>query len=231
MRLNPALELSAAADAFRLHGRAVVADVLEPALARDLLERLKSSRGWDLCVHGESGPEAIDPAALARSTPEQQRALRVGLREQARTGFAFLYLRQDLIPGDTPAFDDVRAFFGSGDFLDLLRRVSGDEGLVRADGQLTLYQEGCFLKQHDDTYRGKDRRVAYVLNLTWGWQADWGGLLHFTDAEGRVVDTIVPQFNSLAIFRVPASHFVSMVTNYALADRFTVTGWGFGPES
>jgi len=67
--------------------------------------------------------------------------------------------------------------------------------------------------------------------LTRAWEPDWGGLLHFTDATGRVIDTVVPRFNSMAVFRVPAPHFVSMVTNYARANRVTVTGWGFGPDT
>lgn len=229
MRLNPHLDLASAAQRFRTHGRAVIENILEPMAADQLHTQLEGSRDWELCVHGQSGPEAIDPDALARSTPEQQRALQAGLRRQARAGFAFLYLRQDLIPGDPPAFSDIRDLVASAEFLNLLRAASDDSGIVRVDGQLTLYQEGCFLKQHDDTYSGKDRRVAYVLNLTRDWQADWGGLLHFTDSEGRVQETIVPRFNSLALFRVPAPHFVSMVANYALGNRLTVTGWGFGP--
>jgi Rps23 Pro-64 3,4-dihydroxylase Tpa1-like proline 4-hydroxylase len=78
---------------------------------------------------------------------------------------------------------------------------------------------------HSDETAVERRRIAYVINLTRGWRPDWGGLLHFADDEGNVVDTFFPHFNSLSLFTVPQNHFVSYVAPYAQGKRSAVTGW------
>jgi SM-20-related protein len=50
-------------------------------------------------------------------------------------------------------------------------------------------------------------------------------LLHFMDAEGKVIDTFVPIFNSLSLFLVPAPHCVSMIAPFATSLRYSITGW------
>ena len=44
-------------------------------------------------------------------------------------------------------------------------------------------------------------------------------------AERRVVDTFVPLWNSLSLFRVPQPHVVSLVAPWAGSPRYSITGW------
>ena len=65
-----------------------------------------------------------------------------------------------------------------------------------------------------------------MINLSRDWLPDWGGLLQFLDpAERRVVDTFVPLWNSLSLFRVPQPHVVSLVAPWAGSPRYSITGW------
>ena len=104
-------------------------------------------------------------------------------------------------------------------------RDEGDARVRRMNAQATRYRAGHFLKLHDDFNAEEGRLYAYVINLTREWKADWGGLLQFLDAEGRVIDTLMPRWNSLSIFRVPAPHVVSLVAPWAEGERLAVTGW------
>ncbi|MGI9295874.1 MAG: 2OG-Fe(II) oxygenase family protein, partial [Pseudomonadales bacterium] len=70
-----------------------------------------------------------------------------------------------------------------------------------------------------------NRRAAYVINLTPAWNADWGGLLHFVAADGKITDSFLPTYNAITLFQVPQKHFVSYVSPFAGEQRISITGW------
>jgi Rps23 Pro-64 3,4-dihydroxylase Tpa1-like proline 4-hydroxylase len=111
--------------------------------------------------------------------------------------------------------------------LEVFRRVTGIDGLIKADAQATLYAPGHFLTTHDDSGLAKEhRRVAYVLNMTKAWRPEWGGQLQFLAAKhGAVDDTWSPAFNTLALFVVPTWHTVTYVAPFAKGQRLAITGW------
>ena len=116
-------------------------------------------------------------------------------------------------------------FLNSSAFIGSDRRLTGDSSIALVDANATLYEPGHFLTRHDDAVDGKNRVAAYVLNLTPVWSADWGGILNFHAGDGHVIEGYVPTFNALNVFRVPQMHGVSYVTPFAVAGRFSVSGW------
>ncbi len=212
-------------------GRSQMQGFLDPAAAETLRAELEGLDSWDLALTGPQGPTAIGAAELERMSGSARGRLMETLRRQSRAGFSFIYQRRDVVPGEDPVALDFARWIGTSEFIDLMRRLTGDPELVRADAHASRYGPGHFLRTHDDTYQGKDRRFAYVLNLSLEWQPDWGGLLHFVDPAGKPVDCFAPDFNSLAIFRVPQHHFVSQVAGYARFKRYAITGWLFAGNS
>jgi SM-20-related protein len=97
--------------------------------------------------------------------------------------------------------------------------------IVFADAQATCYTSGDFLNKHDDSAPGKHRLAGYVLNLTPSWNPNWGGALQFYDSQDNCVDTLVPSYNALNVFRVPQPHAVSYLPPYASGKRLSITGW------
>ena len=71
----------------------------------------------------------------------------------------------------------------------------------------------------------KDRKIAYVFNLTKNWRPDWGGVLRFLHDDGVTGTGLIPTFNALNFFAVPQRHVVSQVATYAGAVRYSLTGW------
>jgi Rps23 Pro-64 3,4-dihydroxylase Tpa1-like proline 4-hydroxylase len=147
--LNHDLDIDPVQKALNRQGRTRIAGILEADVAEALYERLMQPLPWDLCLNGRSGPEALSNRQLARLTPQQNIVLQQQINAQAQRGFAFQYARLDLIPGDPPpAFRALRDLFASRQFLSLMQNVTQDFELERADGQVTMYQPGCFLKTH-----------------------------------------------------------------------------------
>lgn len=112
-------------------------------------------------------------------------------------------------------------------FLNACRTITNNANIKFADIQATKYSAGNFLTAHDDNVEGKGRIAAYVLNLSKHWKADWGGglVLHETLSNPNTSQILFPNFNALNIFSVPQQHSVSQVTQFASADRYSITGW------
>lgn len=119
----------------------------------------------------------------------------------------------------------VLELFNSPDYLGFVQALTGDARIRRVNAQATRYRPGHFLRWHTDEDHDEGRLYAYVLNLSRQWQADWGGLLQFIDADGQVMGTFLPRWNTLSLFAVPAGHAVSLVAPWAREDRLAITGW------
>lgn len=224
---NPALDFAAIREALAAQGRYQVRDFLPAEAASRLADEIEAIEAWDLALTTRAGPISLTAEELRGLDPPRRARLNEDLRQQARRDFSFAYSRRDVVPGDDPVLTAFRDWLCDGDFLEGMRELTGDAALNRADAHATCYRVGSFLKRHDDTYAGRNRRYAYVMNLTRRWEADWGGLLHFEDDDGAVIDTLPPRFNCLSIFAVPQQHFVSQVATYALNPRYAITGWLF----
>ncbi|WP_133364654.1 2OG-Fe(II) oxygenase [Qipengyuania sediminis] len=230
-RLNPALDVEAAAAGFAATGIASIPDILAPETAAALHAMLRSRQDWRQVIGGEDKLYELDRAALAALSAEQRAALDQAVYAGARNGFQYRYetLRvPDEDAGREASEDPLVAFAGwwsSEEVLDLLRRVTGHADIAFADMQATAYSPGDFLTAHDDDVAGKHRLAAYVLNLTPRWRTEWGGLLAFHKEGSAEVTALTPAFNRLNLFAVPRRHSVTEVTRAAAYRRYSLTGW------
>lgn len=230
--LNPALDADSAAALFARDGRVLLRDVLQSGTADVLHHCLDAEVPWGLTYIPALG---ADPALLpAERLAELSANERSGIRQRANAcaerGFAFVYGTYMMVSAYRERRDPDLAlhpmleFLNSPVFLELMARITGIGGLIKANAQATRYYRGDFLKPHTDG-PNPARKVAYVLNLTRDWKAEWGGMLHFMDPQGRALEAYFPEFNSLSLFRVPAWHFVNRVADAATHPRYAITGW------
>lgn len=227
IRLNPALDVAALAHAYRAHARLRVENLLEPACAEEIARALETDTPFDIATLDAAGqPLVLSGARIDWDDPRIRAAVVRGGQ-----GFSFLYrsfpmltaYQQQRLPGHL--LHRVFEFLNSAELLGFLRAVTGHADIARADAQATLYEPGCFLTTHNDSHPTHDRRAAYVMGFTRRWLFDWGGLLLFRDAEGRVLEGMSPGFNTLDVFSVPQLHAVTSVTPFARAGRYAITGW------
>ena len=229
--INPQLDVDALRARFGRDGRVQIDDFLDPAPARSLQQELCGSQEWRHVINGADKVfeipadefDALDPAFTAQ--------LDAATHRSAARGFQFQY-DSIRVPDDPAArcasarqLDRLASFLSSEPALLLFRDIAGRAAIRFADAQATRYRPRDFLTRHDDAIAGKDRLLAYVLNLVDEWRPEWGGLLSFVGEGDRVAESYVPRFNSLSLFAVGQQHFVGAVADYAPAPRISVTGW------
>jgi Rps23 Pro-64 3,4-dihydroxylase Tpa1-like proline 4-hydroxylase len=226
-RLNPHLDPAALAAEFRRRGRMQIRNILTQASADRIHSCLRHETPYGLCLNTGGASRG-----LANLTPQQEQDYtQKAWREVGVDGFQFLFEQHNLSLEGEPYSDanhywaKVVDFLNGPEFLDFARAVTGFADIEFADAQATLYRGGHFLTAHDDDTPGTKRRAAYVLSFASAWRPEWGGLLEFLDDKGRIEEGYMPQFNSLKLFRVPMTHYVSIVAPYAMVGRYSITGW------
>lgn len=222
--INNDLDIEHLRRELRARRRVQIPNFLQASAAARLQQCLAEEVPWSTAVHGLKDRPATPGT-------EEDKALMRDAWDKAKEGYHFIYDRYLMVEAMKAGRDPdlvlhkVLTFLNDRQFLDFVRYFSGDQELNMVGAQATRYRSGQFLREHDDHHREEGRRYAYVINLSLAWKADWGGLLHFTDDEGNVIDTFIPRFNSLSLFKVPALHFVEQVTPWAQEQRLAITGW------
>lgn len=228
--LNEALDTSGLREEFRRWGRVRVPDILAPDFAEQAAMLLETGIPWKVAFRRGSEAASLTEAEFAAMGPEQQHELLGAILQQASGEFQYLYSYYKLADAYRDFKDDslflfrLIEFMASEHFLDFGGAVSGVEGIKGISIQATRYVGGQFLTRHDDAEDPK-RLVAFVLGLTRQWNPGWGGVLQVTDENGDIVESYVPRFNSMVMFKVPLMHCVSYVAPFALAPRHGLTGW------
>ena len=228
--LNPDLDVAALAAAYAGEQRLHIPGLLTEASARRLHRCLEREISYTLAIMTAQGAQYAKPEALAR--PELMRQVQAGAYARAQDGlFSFLYDWHNLTQTGDPYpqaghyLRQMTDFLEGEAFLDFCRKVTGLAAIAFADAQATRYLPGHFLRRHDARGPEHKRLAAYVINLTPGWRAEWGGQLQFLEPGGPALRSFSPVFNALNIFAVPQSHFVSPVAPYAGGPRLSITGW------
>ncbi|MGI9265241.1 MAG: 2OG-Fe(II) oxygenase [Gammaproteobacteria bacterium] len=234
--LNPELDIEAIAEDLRSSGRVLVRDALIPETAEQIHDCLSENVPWRLAyrdtrVSGSNQEQQLTQEQFRTMGPQKAAALRMQVYGQATDHYQYLYQHFNIgggqKAGEPPELllYDLFDYLREADFMSVARTLTGDTEINDVYAHATMYTAGNFLKLHEDVTETDDRRFAYVFGFTRDWQADMGGLTHFLDESGSVIDTFVPDFNTLTLFSVPVSHLVSQVSPWVRQRRFAVTGW------
>jgi len=235
--LNPDLDLTGAKERFAKTGRMVIRNVLHPDTAERLYNCLMQEMPWMLAYNDGETANYLRKEQMATMGPQQQSEFMQKIFANAAQNFQYVYL--DFPVSGTANIEnqrkfythDVLKFLASEDFQTVLRDLTGYQDPLSVDSHATCFQAGHFLTCHDDLVNSTDPRVfAYVLNMTKDWRGDWGAKTEFFDADGNVVESFIPVFNSITIFRVPQPHSVTFVPPFCPAKRLAMSGWFFQSE-
>jgi len=217
------IDFDAARRALASAGRTQIPGFLQAAAAEQLHACLRDEVPWEI-------NERNRPPVPLSGQPDEASLMAEAYRTAGK-GFHFVYDRYHMMEALRDHRDahlllhPVLRFLNSVEFIEFAKFLSGDRQIRKVSAQATRYRPGQFLMTHDDKIDSEDRRYAYVINLTRRWHADWGGLLHFTDHKGAIVDSLMPAWNTLNVFRVPFQHYVGLVSPWAHEPRLSITGW------
>ncbi len=210
--------------------RVQIPDFLQSDAAETLRQCLLTDIPWALAERSDGLSHTIAASDYSAMSDQQRADLMAKSYEKAKHEFQFSYDSYMMVKAVTEGwtFNPLHAvleFLNSPDFLVFARRLSGEPGINAVTAQGTRYRPGQFLTRHQDEEVKEGRVCAFVINLTKNWDSDWGGLLQFHDNDKRLIDTFVPYWNHLSLFRVPQPHSVSLVSPWALEPRLAITGW------
>lgn len=232
LRLNPALDLAHYADLYARRGIVQIADVFETPVADGVEKVLSGPIPWRMLLT-DSGDKPIhfSGAEIKAMGREKVDALVRDAILRARQNRGYLYNTYPMIEAYLRGWDpghplhQMTELINGPEFLDLGRRVTGVSGITKADAHATAYHPGHYLTRHVDHGEDRERRAAYVLGFTRGWQPDWGGLLLFLSDRQDVTEGYLPRFNVLTIFDIKYLHTVTQVSSFAGGIRRSITGW------
>ncbi|GAB59367.1 2OG-Fe(II) oxygenase [Rheinheimera nanhaiensis] len=189
---------------------------------------------WDMAyiINGRGAKKPISEV-MALSAQQQQQLFASITRQAAENQYAFCYDSYMLVThylqqtNPSSVFHHYVEQICHPQTVAFMRALTGNQTIVKADGQVSRYLPGHFLRSHDDNGApvGQVRAAAYTIGLSRHWQPDWGGLLHLQENDGRIRQSLLPSFNTLTVFSVPQHHFVSQVANYCPAARYSIVGW------
>ena len=230
--LNPELDAKALSKEFAVRGRIRINDVLRPEFAEQAARCMEGDQvPWQMVFRrGKESCNLTRPEWDAMSR-EEKGQLFAGINRQAAAAFQYFYSRYDLALAVEEGRDphlflfNLALFLGSEYFLPFGRVVTRISEINSINAQATRYTGGNFLTRHDDSHEAPDRRCAYVMGFTRDWKPEWGGALLVLNSEGELVESYVPRFNSLVMFKVPMAHCVTYVAPFAQQPRHSVTGW------
>jgi Rps23 Pro-64 3,4-dihydroxylase Tpa1-like proline 4-hydroxylase len=205
-----------------------ISDFLNPEFADRIYRCLTSEVSWGLACRLDGQAETFLNTADINDLDEN---IRVKLKSQLTDEFQFIYNTYMMVTAyleqrDPDLFlNRVLEWLNTPETISYFQKLTQNNSIRKMNAQATQYLPGHFLTQHNDENVDEGRLYAYVMGFSKEWNPDWGGLLHILNDNGDVVKTLIPEFNSLSIFKVPQNHFVSYVTPFSSSNRLAITGW------
>lgn len=229
--LHPEIDPAALREAYARDRRVQIAPFLADDGAKRLRDHLRGRTDWTLALRAGGGEFEFNCAAQAELGSDRLAALRSLAAPSAGEGLSYAYERivaqrnEGGLEESGTLLAALASFLASDRVLDLFAAVTGSDEIGSIDAKASRYGHGDFLTLHHDRQEGSTRIAAYVLGLTEGWRAEYGGLLLFHEPGGEIERGFIPAMNALTLFAVPRGHSVSQVTSFAPVPRLSVTGW------
>lgn len=226
---NPSHNLERLANRFQETGRVRIPAFLSSGSA-DMRDYIEQTDEWIQLINKPGGVLEMELSEWQALGPRRKSSIQRDMYARGARGFQYSYAAiriptADEVDDDDSPLADFARFMMSRDLRQTVEAIIGAENLHFTDGQATAYGADDFLTGHDDDVPGRNRVAAFVLGMTPVWRLEWGGLLIFHPTPDADAIALVPAFNTLDLFAVPALHSVSQVMPCAEGPRHALTGW------
>ena len=229
---NAKLDVSEYAAIYRQRGIVQIPNIFEEQSATAIHQMLRANMPWrHLMTDASDKPRHFSQAEWNGLEEDDRREILQEILSRARQNRGFHYFTYPMIEAYLRGWDQghsihrLTELINSPTFLGLGQMITGVAGINKADAHACQYSAGHYLTRHIDEGEDRERRAAYVLGFTKGWQPDWGGLLLFLKDNQDIDHGFLPRFNNLTIFDIKYLHTVTQVSSFAGEPRLTVTGW------
>lgn len=231
LKISPDHDFEALGQVLQDRGHLQVPNFFTPDTAEYLHKIHLENKDWFLSYNEGSNNYESSMEQIRAVSPQQQQMLMSNIYKRARTQFQYVfyqyYISQAVELGEQPGhpMHQLHELINSEETLDLMRTLTREPAVRKADSYASLYAPGHFLTAHDDRHDSHDRVAAFVFSMTKNWDMNWGGHLAFFDEAGNITDALIPSFNTLNIFLIPQMHAVQLVSQFAGGNRISYLGW------
>ena len=230
--LNPNLDVEPYVEAFREHGKVQIPNIFEPESAEAIYKMLIADLPWRILLTDPiDDPLHYSQSEWAALDDNSRTEIMRDVLMRASQNRGYYYLTYPMIEAYLKGWDKghpihkITELINSPTFLGLGRMLMGIDGINKADAHACRYNPGHFLTRHLDLGDENQRRAAYVLGFTKGWQPDWGGLLLFLKDNQDIDHGMLPRFNNISMFDTKYLHTVTQISSFAREPRLSITGW------
>ncbi len=231
LKINPNHDPKALGRILQQEGRLQVSDFFTSDTADYLYKVHVENKDWYLAYNEGSNFYESSMQQMQTLTPQQLQQFMNSIYSRARNQFQYVYyqyyITQAIKLKEQPGhpMHQIHDFMNGEDVLNLMRILTGEKAIRKADSYASTYAPGHFLTAHDDRHDSHDRVAAYVFSMTKTWDKNWGGHLAFFDDAGNITEALIPSFNTLNIFLIPQIHSVQLVSPFAGGNRISYLGW------
>ena len=231
LKISPDHDPEALGRILQQEGRLQVSDFFTPDTADYLYKIHMENKDWYLAYNEGSNFYESSTQQFQALTPQQRQHFMNSIYARARTQFQYVfyqyYITQAIKLKEQPGhpMHQFHEFMNDEEVLNLMRTLTGEKAIRKADSYASIYAPGHFLTAHDDRHDSHDRVAAYVVSMTKTWDKNWGGHLAFFDDAGNITEALIPSFNTLNIFLIPQMHSVQLVSPFAGGNRTSYLGW------
>ena len=231
LEINPDLDFDALGRILQEKSRLQVENFFTPDTAEYLHQLLMENKDWYLAYNERDNYYESSMEQLNALNPQQRQKFMNNIYVRARTHFQYVfkqyYITQAIELNEQPGhpMHQMHGFVNSEEVLAVMRKLTGDTAIRKADSYATKYKPGHFLSSHDDRHDKHDRVAAYVVSMNRIWDKNWGGHLAFFDDMGNIEEAFIPSFNTLNMFLIPQIHSVQLVSPFAGTNRTSFSGW------
>ena len=231
--VNPNLDIESLQKTFKDKGYVVVDDFLKEDIAEELYNFFAFDmppEWWSVATYPAENHDGVE---YNRNLLENEESILLA-RKHAETAFGqnlFSYAFHRTLSDhyeDCECLEcQLRSTIDSKEIYDTISKITDLNIISSNELFAACYVPGDFLSPHQDSPNGI---IGFVLQLTKDWKPQYGGLLHFLNDEGTVVEDVeVPKFNTLTMFLLPEDkgklHYVSHVNPGVNEIRLSFTGW------
>ena len=229
--INPDHDAHTLGQTLQQVGRLQVRDFFTKDSADYLYKIHMANKDWHLAYNEGSNFYESSIQQMQDVGHQQQQQFMNNIYVRARTQFQYVfyqyYITQAIRLKEQPGhpMHQIHELMNDEKMLNLMRTLTGEKAVCKADCYASAYAPGHFLTAHDDRHEKHDRVAAYVFGMTKAWDRNWGGHLAFFDDFGNITEALIPSFNTLNIFLVPQLHAVQLVSPFAGGNRSSYLGW------
>ena len=205
---NQTLDLASLAQRFKRTGRVRIPAFLG-AGASEMRDFLGHTDEWIQVINEPGGVLEMELTEWENLDDNRKLNIQREMYSRGARGFQYSYAAIRIpdkteVDDDASPLADFSRFMMSSGLRNCVEAIIGIENLSFTDGQATSYGIDDFLTGHDDDAPGRRRVAAFVLGMTPIWRLEWGGLLIFHPTATSDATALIPAFNTLDLFTVPA---------------------------